>query len=61
MVMTLVATTKEWGLRPSDLGLCRPEQDLALMAGYQVAVGQIMGYERQLAEEEMERQRRKAR
>jgi len=31
------------------------------MAGYQVAVGQIMGYERQLAEEEMERQRRKAR
>lgn len=25
---------KEWGLRPSELGLCRPEQDLSVMLAY---------------------------
>lgn len=37
---------KAWGRRPSELGLCHPEQDAALMIAYERALSDMAGAER---------------
>ena len=54
-------TTRAWGQRPSGLGLCAPEDDLAYMVAWDNAERTMVAWERQLAEEEIDRGRPKNR
>jgi hypothetical protein len=48
-------TAKAWGLRPSDLGLCSADDDLAFMVAWESAEMNMTAWERQEAEREAKR------
>lgn len=53
-------TLHDWGgKRPSEFGLCEPEEDLSLMAGYTVAASQMKAWEQTVQEIELEKAKRK--
>lgn len=58
-----VGYAKVWGCKPSELGLCDPEEDADLIYAYCMAKGTMDAYEAQLREDEMKRktQRRSGR
>ncbi len=46
---------KEWGIKPSELGLCSTGDDLAYMVAYIRAEVQMTAWEQQQAEREAKR------
>ena len=42
----LLHAAKDWGYKPSDLGLCTPEEDLLYMVAYTVTVSDMEAVER---------------
>jgi hypothetical protein len=52
-------TAKAWGLRPSDLGLCGPEEDQAFMVAWENAEIMMAAWDYQEAEREAKRGRGK--
>jgi hypothetical protein len=44
-----VATAHYWQRKPSELGLCEPEQDAAVMKAYMETVKDMEAYEMYLA------------
>ena len=42
----LVDAAHDWGVRPSALGLCEPDEDAALMVAYTQARGHVAAVER---------------
>ena len=51
----LMRTAKAWGVRPSTLGLCSPDDDLAFMVAWTAAETQMLAWEQQEAEREAKR------
>lgn len=49
--MQEVMAAKAWGKLPSEMGICRPDQDMALM----MALEQVIGTMQTFAQEEAER------
>ena len=49
MVMRAV---KAWGLKPSELGLCSPDDDLTYIVAWESASDTMLAWERQEAERE---------
>jgi hypothetical protein len=47
----------DWGRLPSEFGLCRPEDDMAVMTAFTSAVSHMRAWEHQEQEREMEKQR----
>lgn len=45
-----VMAAYEWHVRPSELGLCRPEEDLAVMLTYVDTRARMQAYEQRQAE-----------
>ena len=43
-----LAVVKSWGFRPSDFGICDPEQDLLFMSAHDMAQGIMTSYESML-------------
>jgi hypothetical protein len=54
-----VATAHYWNRKPSELGLCEPEDDPAVMMCYYLTVKAMEGYEYHLQEVELAKVRRK--
>jgi hypothetical protein len=54
-----VQAAKAWGQRPSDVGLCGEDDDLAYMVAWERAEGQMLAWERQEADREMKQRRGK--
>lgn len=52
---------KAWGLKPSDLGLCSPGDDLTYIIAWEAVESKMMAWERQETEREAEQAKRKAR
>ena len=48
--MVMMQTAREWGVRPSALGLCSSEDDLVYMVALVRVEGQMRAWEQQLAE-----------
>jgi hypothetical protein len=46
----LLHTAKDWGYKPSELGLCEPEEDLTLMVAYTSTVSDMEAVEKLDAE-----------
>ena len=46
----LVKTAKEWGLRPSDFGVCYPDDDRAVMLAFEKTTGDMQAVEKWKAE-----------
>ena len=46
----MVRTAKEWGLKPSSLGICSPDDDLAYMIAWTRADTKMMAWEQKEAE-----------
>jgi hypothetical protein len=46
---------REWGIRPSKMGMCEPHQDFSLMKRYLFARNLRAGYEAMLQEREREK------
>lgn len=45
-----VGAAMEWGIRPSELGLCQPAEDLAVMAAYVQDKNEMAAWENLQAE-----------
>ena len=45
MRAVLVRTAKEWGLKPSELGICSPDEDLTYMVAWTRAETKMMAWE----------------
>jgi hypothetical protein len=54
-----VATAHYWNRKPSEIGLCDPEDDPAVMLAYYVTMKTIEAYNSHLQQQEMERARQK--
>lgn len=54
-----VGYAKAWGCKPSELGLCDPEEDADLMYAYCLVKGTMDSYENQLQEDEIKRKGRR--
>ena len=48
-----------WGLRPSALGICNPDEDINYMATYTIAKSRMRAYEDYLYKKEVDRIRNK--
>ena len=48
----LVQAVKAWGKKPSELGLCGEDDDLAYMVAWEQAENRMVAWERQEAEKE---------
>lgn len=57
MRAVLVQTAKSWGQKPSALGLCAPEDDLAFMVAWENAERTMTAWEQQAAMDEAKRAR----
>lgn len=55
MRAVLVQTAKSWGMRPSALGLCAPDDDLAYMVAWDNAERTMIAWEQQEAVREAKR------
>ena len=55
-----VGFAKAWGYRPSEFGLCDPEEDADLMIAYCTAKSTIDAYETQLQEDEIKRKQHRS-
>lgn len=55
MRAVLVQTAKSWGQKPSALGLCEPDDDLAFMVAWDNAERTMTAWEQQAAIEEARR------
>lgn len=51
----------DWGMRPSELGYCDPEDDIVWMTAYTHTRGDMTAWENQEAELEAKRQEAKSR
>lgn len=58
MRAVLVRAAKEWGLKPSELGICAPDDDLAYMVAWLRADMHMRAWEMQEAEREAKAKRR---
>lgn len=56
---TAIHTCHDWGYKPSEFGLCLPEEDLSIMAAYTTVTGSMRGWEATLQEKEIEKARNK--
>ena len=54
MRAVLIRTARDWGLKPSDLGICAPDDDLVYMVAWTRAETRMMSWE----QHEREKQRR---
>ena len=54
MRAVLVRTARDWGLKPSALGICAPDDDLVYMVAWTRAETRMMAWE----QHEREKQRR---
>jgi hypothetical protein len=50
-----VATAHFWNRKPSELGLCDPEDDPAVMESYYITVKQMEAYDAHLQVKDMEK------
>lgn len=57
--MAVVQACKEWRVRPSDLGMCEPEDDLAYMVALVQVEGKMAAWEVQDAERRAKAEARK--
>lgn len=55
----LMKAAKEWKLRPSELGLCGPDDDITYMVAYLRAESNMAAWEQQEAEREAKWQGKK--
>ena len=55
MRAVLIRTARDWGLKPSDLGICAPEDDLVYMVAWTRVESHMMAVEQR----ERERQQRR--
>ena len=55
MRAVLVRTARDWGLKPSDLGICAPDDDLVYMVAWTRAETHMMAWEQR----ERDRQQRR--
>jgi hypothetical protein len=46
ILFSQAGAAKEWGRLPSEFGLCRPEDDIAVMCAYEDTLGDIRAVER---------------
>ena len=46
----MIRTAKQWGIRPSELGICSPEDDLAYMIAWTRAETHMAMWEQDEAE-----------
>jgi hypothetical protein len=56
----LVQTAKAWGKKPSELGICGEEDDLAYMITWEQSESRMIAWERQEAEREAKRGKNRA-
>ena len=54
-----IAACAEWGILPSTQGLCAPADDLAVMAAFTRARGEMLAYETAQAEKKRKPVRRR--
>lgn len=59
--MSSVAACHSWGFRPSDLGLCTPEEDLAVMVAFDNTIAHMRGYDDLEREKSQARERERMR
>lgn len=58
MRAVLIQTAKTWGKKPSELGLCDPDDDLAYMVAWDNAERTMIAWEQQEAEREAKAKRK---
>lgn len=56
-----MGTAHFWNCKPSELGLCTPEEDAAIMMSYYLNVKGIEAYDAHLQNKEIEKMNRKKR
>ena len=54
----VIRATKAWGLRPSDLGLCAPEDDVVYMVAWERTEAAMIAWEEQERERESKRKKK---
>jgi hypothetical protein len=55
MRAVLIQAAKAWGQKPSAVGLCAEEDDIAYMVAWEQAENRMIAWERQEAEREAKR------
>ncbi len=60
MRAAMVAACKAWGQKPSDAGLCVPDDDMAYIIAWEQAENRMMAWERQEGEREARRGKNRA-
>lgn len=55
-----IDTCFQWHIRPSEMGLCEPEEDFGVMMAYTRSTAKMRAWEGKQQEEELEKQRREA-
>lgn len=59
-ILSTVDAAKEWGLRPSALGICLPQEDLDIMVAYLETKRTMNSVDEQIQAEQMKEDARKA-
>ena len=55
--LTEIDAAHEWGVKPSDLGLCSKEDDVSMMVAYMMTIRKMSAWERHQAQKEVKKQR----
>lgn len=50
---------RDWGVKPSDVGVCLPEEDAAFMIAYSRSIGKMRAYDDEIQRKRMEVARRR--
>ena len=58
MRAVLIQTAKEWGKKPSEVGLCSEEDDIAYMVAWEQAESKMTAWEHQEQKKEADRKAR---
>jgi len=58
MMFALLHAVKEWPRRPSEYGICKPNEDLTWMVAHDQSWAKMQAFEQMKSEEEAERRAR---
>jgi hypothetical protein len=53
-----VETAHDWGIRPSELGICSPDEDMAVMTAYTRTISRMRAWEAQEQERKLKSPKR---
>jgi hypothetical protein len=59
ILFSQAGAAKEWGRLPSEFGLCKPEDDIAVMCAYEDTLGDMRAIEKYEANKILRKQRSK--